>query len=310
MLKSSTFFSVFPPPALLNVRCAGVHIADDMIRAIVLNSSGKKYTVANYGERPLPKGLVVGGTITNENALAQEIKALKEKMKLSYVRVSLPEERMYLFNVEFPGVSEIGIRDVIESKLEENIPIPPSEAIYEFDPSEYKGKLITKASISAFSEKLIQSYVSCCTLAGLEVQGFDTEPRAIIRALDPGKETMMVVDISSYNASLFVVSNQVAQFSSTVTFDNIINTPLLEEEVKKVISYWNAREDGSMIKKVIMTGKLAQTDGLVQALGQTLKIPVSIGNVWAGLHNSEKIPPIEFAQSLDYVVAIGLALRE
>ena len=308
--RSSKFFSVFPPPAILNVQCAGLHIADDAIRAIVMTSAGKKYTVVSYGERPLPKGLVDGGTITNENVLAQEIKALKEKLKLSLVRVSLPEERMYLFNIEMPGVSDLGIRDVVESKLEENIPIPPSEVVYEFDPSQRKGKLITKASVSAFPEKLIQSYVSCCTLAGLDVQGFDAEPRAILRSLALSDEVCLVIDISAHSTSMFVVSGKVAQFSSTITFEDIKNVSLLQEEIKKVITYWNTHEEGKDIKKIYVIGKLAQTENLIPSLESFLKIPVVLGDVWAGLSNKDRIPPIEFNQALDYGVAIGLAIKE
>ena len=305
--RSSTFFSVFPPPALLNVRCAGLHIADDAIRAVVLS---QKNVVVAYGERPLPKGLVDGGTISNENALAQEIKALKEKLKLSMVRVSLPEERMYLFSIEMPGVSELGIKDVVESKLEENIPISPSEVIYEFDPSERKKNLITKASVSAFPEKLIQSYVSCCTLAGLDVQGFDTEPRATIRSLALSKEVCLVVDISPYSTSMFVVVDSVAQFSSTISLDDIKKVSVLQEEIKKVIEYWNTHGEGKEIKKICIIGSLAQTEGFIENLEKNLKINVVLGDVWLGLGNKDRVPPIEFTQALNYGVAIGLAIHE
>lgn len=305
--RSSTFFSVFPPPALLNVHCAGLHIADDTIRAVVLSQNN---VVTAYGERPLPKGLVEGGTISNENLLAQEIKALKEKLKLSLVRVSLPEERMYLFSIEMPGVSDLGIKDIVESKLEENIPIPPSEVIYEFDPSERKKNLITKASVSAFPEKLIQSYVSCCTLAGLDVQGFDTEPRSVIRSLALPKEVCLVVDISLLSTSMFVVADSVAQFSSTISLDDIKKVNVLQDEIKKVIEYWNTHGEGKEIKKIYMLGSLAKTEGLIESLEQTLKIDIVLGDVWAGLANKDRVPPIEFTQALNYGVAIGLAIHE
>jgi len=305
--RSSTFFSVFPPPALLNVRCAGLHIADDAIRAVVIS---QKNIVTAYGERPLPKGLVDGGTITNENALAQEIKALKEKLKLSMVRVSLPEERMYLFNIEMAGVSDLGVKDIVESKLEENIPIPPSEVIYEFDPSERKKNLITKVSVSAFPEKLIQSYLSCCTLAGLDVQGFDTEPRALIRALALPKEVCLVIDVSLRSTSMFVVVDSVAQFSSTISLDDIKKVDILQEEIRKVIEYWNTHEEGKDIKKICIIGSLAQTEGLVEVLEKNLKISITLGDVWAGLSNKDRVPPIEFVQALNYGVTIGLAIHE
>lgn len=304
--RSSTFFSVFPPPALLNVQCAGLHISEDSIRAVTLSVTGKKYTIVDFAERPLPKGLIEGGTITNENVLAQEIKALREKLKLSQVRVSLPEERMYLFNIETVGVSDLGIRDVVESKLEENIPIPPSEAVYEFDPCERKNNLITKASVSAFPEKLIHSYLSCCTLAGLDVQAFDTEPRAIVRSLVPNNEVCLVVDISLYSTSLFVIADAVAQFSSTILFDDIKKMEILQNEIKKVIEYWNTHAEGKDVKKVVLLGSAAAAEGFVADLQTALHMPVALGDVFSRLSNKT----IETTPALNYAVAIGLATNE
>jgi Tfp pilus assembly PilM family ATPase len=311
MLRSSKIFSVFPPPALLNVRCAGLHISDDAVHAIVLSSAGNTYSVVGFVERVLAKGIVEGGAITNPNLLAQELKAIKEKLKLSNVRVSLPEERMYLFNISMPNVTDEGSKDVVESKLEENIPIPPAEVIYEFDVCERKKELITEVSVSAFPEKLIQSYIACCTLAGLEVKGFDTEPRALIRSLVPTKnETAIIIDIANSSTSMYIVKNNVAQFSSTIAIGGKETVGTLTEEVSKIISYWKSREEGDEIKKAYILGTFAQGEGVVSLFEKTLKIDVLLGNVWSGLQNKDIVPPIEFGQSLDYGVAIGLALNE
>lgn len=308
--RSSTFFKLFPPPALLDVPCTGLHISEDAVRAVTLKRTGTTHMVTSYGERKLPKGTVEAGVITNANVLAQEIKALREKLKFTKVRVSLPEERMYLFSIPTPSITDIAARDVVESKLEENIPIAPAEAVYEFDPSERKNNLITKISVSAFSEKLIQSYIACCTLAGLEVRGFDTEPRALIRALalSPAEECI-VVDISSTSTSMFIIERGIAQFSSTSAI-GIEAEGSLEQEIQKIISYWKTKNEKSDIKKIIILGSSANKPSLIQHLEAALQMHVSLGNVWAGSLDKEKVPPIEFEQALDYGVAIGLALNQ
>ncbi len=308
--RSSTFFSLFPPPALLNVQCTGLHISEDAIREVTLKRVGGTYAVVSYGERTLAKGIVEAGVIVNSNALAQEIKALKEKNKFSIVRVSLPEERMYLFNINTANVTDIGARDIVESHLEENIPVPPSEVVYEFDPSERKNNYITKISVSAFPQKLIQSYIDCCTLAGVDVKGFDIEPRALIRSLNISKkEECLIVDISPTSTSMFVVENSIAQFSSTSAV-NADDQNSLKLEIQKIISYWKTKNSASNIQKIYLVGSSANREGFVRQLESELHLNVSLGNVWNGPIDKEKVPPIVFEQALDYGLAIGLALHE
>lgn len=347
----STFFSIFPPPDLLTMPSASLHIADDTLRAILLKKKGKSYQVKDFFELALPKGLVDGGIITNENALAQEIKKVKEKMGLSLIRVALPETRMYLFTLDLGGVKRERVREMIETKLEENVPIPPAEVIFEYIPYETKGNIVYKVSVSAFSEKLIQSYFSCCTLAGLSVLGFDTEPNCLIRALDQKEDkTVLCVDISENNTSMYVVSGKNALFSSTITvgglaitesiakmlsksiqeanevkikelltdgertkelFGATLNTlSIITDEITKVISYWNSHAEKDTIKQVYVVGRDAGIVGLTEYFESMLKVPVSVGNVWSGALPKDSIPPITYNDALDYGIAIGLSIYE
>jgi len=303
----SKFFAIFPPPDVLAMPSAGLHISDDAIRAIFFKKNHSHYSVNSFFERALPKGLIDGGIITNENALAQELKKVKEKMGLTFVRVALPESRMYLFTVDVPNMREDAVRGYIETKLEENVPIPPAEVIFEFDTYEKN-----KISVSAFSEKLIQSYLSACTLAGLTVLGFDTEPRCLLRALNTEK-TVLYVDISDRNTSMYVVSARVALFSSTIPFgaEAIAQSmSVVTDEIGKVVSYWNAHAEKNSITQIYVLGRAAESAGFVEYVKKTLNLPVSIANVWEGILEKESVPPITHSDALNYGVAIGLGIKE
>ncbi len=330
---------------------ASLHIADDMLRVIVLKRKGTSYQVKDFLEVPLPKGLVDGGIITNENVLAQEIKKVKEKMGLSFVKIALPETRMYLFTLDLGGVKIERVREIIETKLEENVPIPPAEVIFEYIPYETKGNSVHKVSVSAFSEKLIQSYFSCCTLAGLSVIGFDTESNCLIRALDQKQtQAFLCVDISENSTSMYVVSGKIALFSSTITIGGVAITEsiakmlsksiqeanevkikellvdsdrtkelfsatlstlsTMADEISKVISYWNSHAEKDTVKQVYIVGKDAGIIGLTEYLESNLKLPVAVGNVWAGALEKDSIPPITYNDALDYGVVIGLSIYE
>lgn len=353
MLKNhSVFFKIFPPPEILSPKYAGLQITDDAIRAVVFSHKNGGTRISKFKERYLPKGLVESGYIKNENALAQEIKVLKEDLGLNNVRVLLPEEKMYLFRIDTPPTLPQNLRDYIETKLEENIPIPPNEAIFEFDSYEKKNGFVTKASVYAFPEKAIQSYLSTCILAGLDVVSFENEPRALSRALvdSSKKENIIIVNISEKKTGIYIVSSGVPLFSSTISIggeavvDSIskclsisaedalkkkysdlyneteqtkelfiasINTiSAIKDEIEKVVMYWNTHIEESRISKICIVGHDASIVGFLEYLESSLKIPVSFGNVWLKTVNEKEIPPIDFINSLDYAVAIGLGLPE
>jgi Tfp pilus assembly PilM family ATPase len=44
----------------------------------------------------------------------------------------LPEEKAYLFTTSIPKVAQKDIRSAIEFKMEENVPIPASDLVFDF----------------------------------------------------------------------------------------------------------------------------------------------------------------------------------
>lgn len=292
----SKFFTLFPPPDLLSMRCAGLHINDDAIRALISSKKRSGYKILAHFERPLPKGLVEAGYVTNENALAQEIKIVREKLGLSNVRVSLPEEKMYLFQIDIPGVIEENMRSVVEVKLEENVPFPPAEAIFECDPIEKKGGLITRVGVVAFHQKTVQSYLSACTIAGLDVLAFDTEPHALVRSIAPDKKQVaLILQISNQKTNIYIVSERTPRFSSTIQTGG--NNALLKSEAEKVMTYWNTHND-RQIEYIYVFGNNAESVSISKDLEKISGIKKVISaDILSGV-------------SLDYGVALGLSLTD
>src|SRR5689334_21104192 len=129
-MLTKTFFKLFPPPKFLNIPYAGLDISDDSIRCIEYGHSHHGYTLNKFGARPLRPGIIEAGHIKDEKALIEEVKSMVKDLKITTVKASLPEERMYLFKTEVPSVNEDQIRQNIEFKLEENVPLSSGEAIF------------------------------------------------------------------------------------------------------------------------------------------------------------------------------------
>lgn len=308
-----TFFKLFPPPHYLNIPYSGLDISEDAIRAVDLGQNSKGFFVRSFGVEPLAKGVIESGQIKDEKALIQGIKNLKDRLKLSVVRASLPEERMYLFKLEVPTTDENEIRQLIEFKLEENVPLSPSEALFFFDLIPNITKVKQRfASVSVAPQELVNGYLNAIKSAGLSVISFDIQPKAIARSVVQigSLDTEMIVHIMNRKTGVYIVTGGVLCFTSTISWgsENIDNTADIKKELGRVYEYWKDRGQSS-IGRIVVSGKTAVKDGLLSSITPNPSTPIEVAKVWRNAFSVDNyIPPILFEDSLDYSVAIGLSL--
>lgn len=330
-MYSKKILTYVPPPAFLEMPAVGLDITDEAIYFAELKRDKGAFVLGKYGEKMLPKGMVDGGRINDVEGLSTILKDLKKEYGLEYVRASLPEEKTFLFRTEIPYTEDNKqIKSSLEFKLEENVPIPPSETIFEFDiiPSEHERADHLDVSVSAVPEKVISTYANVLRSVDLTPLSFEVETRAIAKAVvrkgDQG--TLMIVDVGSVKTGVYIVSRGVVRFSSTLSVDvgdvtlgiDRESTGLLSllSEVQRISTYWNTHSDKSKevnpkIEKIVLSGTRALSLKLDQHLVRKLSVPVDFANVWCNMCSFEDyIPPVDFAKSLDYAVAIGLVLSQ
>jgi type IV pilus assembly protein PilM len=87
----------------------------------------------------------------------------------------------------------------------------------------------------------------------------------------------------------------------------------LRDEVIKHYWYWSAHKEIATqgeIDKVYLCGSQASINGLAEYLSASLNLPVYLANPWENVFSfDETIPDISMSNSLEYVTAIGLAIR-
>lgn len=309
---TKTFFKLFPPPKFLNIKYAGIDISDDAVRCIEYTEGIHGLTLHRYGSRPLDIGIVESGRILKENELIKIISSLAQELKITTVKSSLPEERMYLFKTEVPLASEDQIRQNIEFKLEENVPLSPSDALFFFDliPKENKDEK-NYASVSVAPKELVMSYLQVLRSSGLDVVSFVIQPKAIARAVVPqgSKEIQMIVHVMNNKTGIYIVCGGVVCFTSTVALGKDSEASLFRHELSRVYSYWGEYGGNKVISKIILTGMDALRIGNDSKISPDPKIPIEIAHVWQNAFSSNNyVPPIVFEDSLKYVIAAGLAL--
>lgn len=330
-MYSKKILTYVPPPAFLEMPAVGLDITDEAIYFAELKRDDGAFVLGKYGEKILPKGMVDGGRINDVEGLSTILKDLKKEYGFEYVRVSLPEEKTFLFRTEIPYTEDNKqIKSSLEFKLEENVPIPPAETIFEFDvitsPHERSDHL--DVSVSAVPEKVISTYANVLRSAGLTPLSFEVETRAIAKSVvrkgDLG--TILIVDVGTSKTGVYIVSGGVLRFSSTLSVDvgggslddsrESVGLLAVVAEIARIHLYWNTHDDKSKevnpkIEKVVLSGQVAQTIKLDQCLAKKLQIPVELANVWCNVASFEKyIPAVDFSKSLDYAVAIGLVLSQ
>ncbi len=204
----------------------GLDISDDAVSVLELVRHKQEFAVGRFGRRVFPRGSISGGYIHDKDAVVGEIRKLKDALKLDFVNASLSEEKAYLFETKIPRVTRKEIRGVLEFKLEENVPIAASEAIFDYTliaaPGHEPGDSIT-AGVTVLPKKVVETYSELLNDAGLVPLSFEIEAQAISRAvIEKGdRGTYLLVNFGESKTGLFIVSNEVVHFTSTVSIGGV-----------------------------------------------------------------------------------------
>jgi type IV pilus assembly protein PilM len=220
----------------------GLDISDESLKYIELVPVKDGVRVGRYGERKIPVGIIESGKIKDPKGLQAVLMALRKEEGVGFVRVSLPEEQVYLFQLVLEKAGMENVREGIELSLEEHIPIPAQEAIFDYDFIN-QGKDNLEVQVAAIPTSIIENYLAVFRESLISVQSFELEAQAISRAVikkgDLG--TYMIVDFGQTRTGIFIVSAGVVVFTSTLdigglSLNNMIkkNFNITSEEAEKM----------------------------------------------------------------------------
>jgi Tfp pilus assembly PilM family ATPase len=241
-LRAKTFF---PPLQFLSLNHCGIDISQGAVRFIRFNDSSREVKVKVFGETTDSKTENVDEKIdmgVSKNALELVLK----KIGTRFVRVIIPEDEVYLFRMKTPKVHDAELRNVIDFKLEENVPIPRANTLFEYDiietiDDEY---LI---SVSAISDEFVSKAITLIESAGMTPILFDTEGRSVARALSSSDAVELVVAFNKYYTSLIITKNGIPLFSST--------TPIGSDDMTRALMKGLKVEEDDVVKlKKVKTG--------------------------------------------------------
>jgi Tfp pilus assembly PilM family ATPase len=320
-MHSSLLFKLFPPPAFLTMPYAGLDISDDAIRCIKYHRTFQGLTISKHATQVLPVGMLEGGEIKDEPGFSKILAEFVKAHGISYARISIPEEKTYLFLTDVPSANFKSIAQNIEFKLDQNVPLSAPDALLHFDlvPAAVTGGSL-RASVSVVPRVYMEKYIDMVRAAKITPLAFDVIPRAIVAAYGSvhAEGTQLIVHIMQRKTGLYVVSEGVVCFTSTISQGSGEGTSSdastwLTKEIQRVYSYWTTRSDvHSNISEVIVVGtQAAEFEELINRQGGEAVPRSRLPDVWHNAFDINRyVPPITKNESLEYAVAAGLGLPQ
>ncbi|MDP3645653.1 MAG: pilus assembly protein PilM [bacterium] len=230
--KRSKLERIVPMSERLMPPLFGLHISTQTIRVAELVEKPEGLRLGRYAERHIPYDSAYGEAPEARIELVKALRELKSSLGLDFVVASVPEERAYLFKTTVPVVPEREMRGNIELQLEENVPIPPSEAVFDYAivPERHKEDHID-VTVTVLPRDIVKRTVELYGEAGISLSALRTVGDAITTAVIPrdDRRTVMIVNFGTRRTGIYVVSGGIVIFSASLNFGGSALTDGIEK---------------------------------------------------------------------------------
>ena len=179
-MSRANFLRLFPTPRYLAMPAVGVDISDQSVKFMQLAFRRDQIVIERYGEKPIPVGVIESGTIRDSASLIKILTELKSEHQLTEVVVSMPEEEAYIARLTLPTMKPSELRGSIELQLEEYVPLPAGEAVFDYEVIEAPGNKQGnyELAVSALPRRTVASYTEAFAGAHLRPLAFEVEAHA------------------------------------------------------------------------------------------------------------------------------------
>lgn len=338
----------------LNNMSVGVDIGSKTIKIVeIAREGGKFYLKAS--------GIVGHKSFTPDQInddkefgiLAESIKKLHKEAKISSknVAIALPETQVYTRTIRFPLLTDSEIASAVKWEAEQYIPIPVNEAIIQhqvIERTESPAQVVVL--LVAAPKVLVEKYAKAVEMAGLTLYSVETELIALVRALAPEDQTVLVIDLGARSTNIAISKKSQLVFSRSIPtageaftravaqilgvqeaqaeeykrtyglsqnqLEGKIKVALepvfrmISDEVKKAVHFYQSEERGDSPTSAILAGGTAGMPEVASSFTQMLGIEVIVGNPFSKVEVEPEAVKSLAGYAPFYSTSVGLALRE
>jgi type IV pilus assembly protein PilM len=254
----------FPLPKYLTMQNVGIEISPLAVRFIEILRDKEDFRVGRFGHERLKNVFTIGDE-TSMKEVRDILAKWKKEHGLNFVEVGLPEEKAYLFRTEIPSGTHEEMRAAIEFNLEENVPINPTEAIFDYRIISQADEDKMAVAVTVLPTDIINTYLSLFEEVGMTPLSFLIEAQALAKAVIKREDrgTYFIINIGEIKTGLFVVSEGSVQFTSTLPLGGQDFTKALmkqfniskeeADDVKKNQGFGHKQGDGEVFGAIIST---------------------------------------------------------
>ncbi|MCX6712376.1 MAG: pilus assembly protein PilM, partial [Candidatus Vogelbacteria bacterium] len=234
-MRQNLLLKFFPVPKYLSRSAVGFDISDRSIKFMELMNNGDGFSLGRFGEREMPIGVIEGGELRDPVQLTVILQELKNKFNFNNVFVSLPDDKAYTINLSLPPMKPEEIHGSIELQLEEHIPLPVADVVFDYDlvaPIKEGAKI--EVGVFVLPRAMAEAYLEVFSRVGLNILAIETQSEALARslALTGDIATTAIVDIGRNHTATFLLKNGVVIAAAAVPVGGEAITLSLEKNLK------------------------------------------------------------------------------
>jgi type IV pilus assembly protein PilM len=270
-------------------QCIGLDIGSSSVKAVQLRKKGAGWALQAFGMQPLVPQTIVDGTIMDQSAVSEAIRALWSRLKLRQkeVAIAIAGHSVIIKKIAVPMMRPDELAANIRNEAEHHIPFGRDDVEIDYhvtSPQTPSGQ--TELLLVAAKKEVVSDYVQVVRDAGLSPQVVDVAAFASQNGfecnytLDP-RETIVIINVGAAISNINILRGGVSLFTRDVT----IGGNAFTEEIQKQMGI--AADEAEAYK----VGGSHTEDGVVPQ--EVLKTMEGVAEVMAG----------EFQRSLDFFLA-------
>jgi type IV pilus assembly protein PilM len=232
----------FAPPNYLTLPTVGIDISSSAIKIASLAEHVHGLELESFIEEKIPAGAVSGGEVSDKETISRILREIAKKHSIVRANISLPETRGYLFETTIDRNTPDSQRLAIEQHLDEYVPLPPAEVLFDTATLSKEGDRTHVVGIG-YAHRVIDELLLIFDEAGIQVRAIESETFALPRAVLPhaNTDTVLIIDIGKLTTKLEVVSKRMPRLATTLDIGGHSLTlavqkhfGVTEEDAKKV----------------------------------------------------------------------------
>jgi type IV pilus assembly protein PilM len=214
---SRSLSTAFAPPRYLSIPTLGVDLSTSGVKGVLLHKRSHGLELASFADVRFPEPAFADGDITDKQAIIKALRELRTTLGVSVANVALPESKSYLFETRAPGTKKEELFVSAEQHIDEYVPLPPQETVFDIVPLSHDAKGTLVAGVG-YARRIVSGITEVCTEAGIALRALESETFAASRALLPfgDRSTVLIVDIGKTTTKLIISVCGIPRFATTI----------------------------------------------------------------------------------------------